>query len=76
VLKRKSGFFTFTSICLVLNGDNVDPPEDTVPEICTSDSDAERSCSAYKHILSDKGQSMTPEYMEMILIVYCASKNQ
>jgi hypothetical protein len=32
VLKRNPGFSTFTSVCQVLNGDDVDPPEDTSPE--------------------------------------------
>jgi hypothetical protein len=34
--------------------------------------DTERSFSAYKHILSHKRQSMTPENTEKILILYCA----
>jgi hypothetical protein len=38
--------------------------------------DAERPFLAYKHILSDKRQSMTQENMEKILILYCASRNQ
>jgi hypothetical protein len=32
VSKRNSGFSTFTSIYQVLNGDDVEPPEDIVPE--------------------------------------------
>jgi hypothetical protein len=32
VLKRNPGFSTFTCVCQVLNGDDVDPPEDIAPE--------------------------------------------
>jgi hypothetical protein len=32
VLRRNSEFSTFTSVCQTLNGDDVDPPEDIVPE--------------------------------------------
>jgi hypothetical protein len=32
VLKRNPGFSTFTSVCQVLNGDDVDPSEDIAPE--------------------------------------------
>jgi hypothetical protein len=32
VLKRNPGFSTFTSVCQVLNGDDVDHPEDIAPE--------------------------------------------
>jgi hypothetical protein len=83
VLRRNPGFSTFTSVCQVFNGDNVDPPEDIAPEKILllkyrplTSCDAEKFFSAYKHILSDKTQSVTPENMEKILIVYCASKNQ
>jgi hypothetical protein len=71
VLKETLGFFTFTNVCQVLNGYKAGPPEDIAPEKIASLKYAsvtsfvvERSCSAYKHILSDKGQSMTPENME------------
>jgi hypothetical protein len=32
VLKRNPGFSTYTTVCQVLNGDDVDPPEDIAPE--------------------------------------------
>jgi hypothetical protein len=32
VLKRNLGFLTNTSVCQVLNDDNVDLPEDIAPE--------------------------------------------
>jgi hypothetical protein len=32
VLERNPGFSAFTSVCQVLNGDYVDPPEDIAPE--------------------------------------------
>jgi hypothetical protein len=32
VLKRNHGFSTFTSVCQVLNGDDVDPTKDVAPE--------------------------------------------
>jgi hypothetical protein len=32
VSKRNPGFSTFTSVCQVLNGDDVDSPEDIAPE--------------------------------------------
>jgi hypothetical protein len=38
--------------------------------------DTERSISAYKHILSDKRQSVTPEIMEKILVCSVRNKNQ
>jgi hypothetical protein len=66
VLKRNPGFLAFTSVCLVLNGDDVDSPEDIAPEKIpllkyaqVSSCDAERYFSAYKHILPDKRQSVT-----------------
>jgi hypothetical protein len=62
VLKRNPGFFTFTSVCQVLNADDVDPPEDIAPEKIpllkytpVTSCDVERSFSAYKHILLIKG---------------------
>jgi hypothetical protein len=79
VLKRNPGFSTFTSVCKVLNGDDVEPPADIAhkeipllkyaPE---TSCDEESSFSAYKHIPSDKRQAMTVENMEKILIVYYA----
>jgi hypothetical protein len=39
-VKKNPGFSTFTSVCQVLNGDDVDLPEDIAPEkipLCTSD---------------------------------------
>jgi hypothetical protein len=61
VLKRNPGFFTFTSVCQVLNGDNVDPPEDIAPENTpllkyppVTSCFVEGSISTYKHILSDR----------------------
>jgi hypothetical protein len=82
MLKRNPGFSAFTSVCQVINGNNVDPPEDITPEKIpllkyapVISCDAERSFSAYKHILSDKRQSRTPENMEKIVTVYRASKN-
>jgi hypothetical protein len=78
VLKRNPGFSTFTSVCQVLNGDDVFPPEDIAPEKIpllkyapVTACDVERSFSAYEHILLDKRQSVTPENMEKILIVCC-----
>jgi hypothetical protein len=83
VLKRNSVFSTFTNVCKVLNGDDVDPPEDTASEkipllkyLPVTSCDVERSFLAYKHILSDKRKSINPENKEKILIVYYASKNQ
>jgi hypothetical protein len=35
--------------------------------------DVEGTFSAYRHILLDKRQSMTPENTKRLLIVYCAS---
>jgi hypothetical protein len=59
VLKRNYGFSTFTSVCQVPNGDNVDPPEHTAPEKIpllkyapVISCEEERSFSTYKHILS------------------------
>jgi hypothetical protein len=67
----------------VPNGDDVDPPEVIAPEKMSllkyspvTSCDVENSFSAYNHILLDKGQSMTPENMEKIPIVYCATNNQ
>jgi hypothetical protein len=37
VVKRNPGFSIFTSVCQVLNGSGVDPPEDIASEIRTSD---------------------------------------
>jgi hypothetical protein len=77
VLKRNPGFSTFTSVCQVLNGDDVDPTEDTFPEKVpllkyapVTSFDVERSFTAYKHFLSDKRQSTALENMEIVLIVY------
>jgi hypothetical protein len=76
VLERNSGFSTFTSVYQVLNGDDVDAAEDNAPEKIpllkyapVTSFDVERSFSAFKHILSDKRQSFTPENMEKFLIV-------
>jgi hypothetical protein len=76
VLKRNPGFLTFTSVCQVLNGDDADPSEDIAPEKIpllkyppVMSCDAEYFFSAFKHILSDKRQSMTPENMENILCI-------
>jgi hypothetical protein len=67
----------------VLNGDDVYPPEYIAPEKIpllnyapVTSCDVESSFSDCKHILSDKRCSVTPENMEKILILYCASKNQ
>jgi hypothetical protein len=83
VVKRNSGYLIFTSVCQIHNGDGVDPPEDIALEKIpllkcapVTPCDVERSFSVYKYILSDKRQSVTPENMEKILLVYCASKNQ
>jgi hypothetical protein len=61
VLKRNPGFLTVTSVCQVLNGDDVDPPEDIASEKIPllkyapmTSCNAERNFSAYKDILSDK----------------------
>jgi hypothetical protein len=77
-LKRNPGFSTFTSVCQVLNGADVDPLK-TAPEKIpllkyapVTSCDEEISLSSCRHILSNKRQSMTPENMENILIVYCA----
>jgi hypothetical protein len=79
LLKRISGFSAFTRVCQVLYWDDVDPAEDTAPEKIplikyahVTFCNVERSFSAYKHILSVKRQTVTPENMEKILIVYCA----
>jgi hypothetical protein len=81
VLRRNPGFSTFTSVCQVLNGEDVDPPEDIAAEKIpllnyapVTSCDVESSFPAYKHILSDEGHPVTSENMERILIVYCASK--
>jgi hypothetical protein len=70
VLKRSPGFSTFTSVCQILNGDDVTPPDDIILEKIplskyapVTSCDAEGSFSAYKHILSVKRQPMTPENM-------------
>jgi hypothetical protein len=83
VLKINPGFSAFTCVSQILNGDDVDPPEDNAPEKIpflkyapVTSCDVERAFSAYKNILSNKGQSMTLENIGKILIVYCASKNQ
>jgi hypothetical protein len=83
VLKGNLGFLTITCVCQVLNGKDIDHPKDIAPEkilllkyTSVTSCDIERSFSAYKHILSNIRQSMIPEDMENILIVYCASKNQ
>jgi hypothetical protein len=83
VLKINPVFSIFTSVCKVINGDDVDPPEDIAPEKIpllkyspVTSCDAERSFSAHKHILSDKRKSVTPENMEKFLFVYYASRNQ
>jgi hypothetical protein len=79
-VKKKPWIFDIYIVYQVLtrNGHDVDPTEDTAPEkipflkyTSVASCDVERSFSAYKHILSDKRQSMTPENMEKILIVYC-----
>jgi hypothetical protein len=61
VLNNNAGFSTFTSVCQVLNGDDVDPLEGMDPEkipllkyTSVASCNVERSFSAYKHILSDK----------------------
>jgi hypothetical protein len=63
----------------VLNADNLDPLGDIAPEKISllkyapvTSCYVKRFFSAYKHILSDKRQSMTPQNMEKILIVYFA----
>jgi hypothetical protein len=75
--------FRYLPVCQVLKRENVDSPENIAPEKIpflkyapVTSRDAERAFSAYKHILSDKRQLMTPENMEKILIAYCASKSQ
>jgi hypothetical protein len=62
VLKRNPEMSTVTNFCQVLNGDDVDPPEDIVSEKISfmkyapmASCDVESSFSSYKHILSDKG---------------------
>jgi hypothetical protein len=66
-LKRNPGFSTFPSVCQVLNGDDVVPPEDIAPEKIpllkyapVTTCDVERSFPAYKHIRLDRRQSVTP----------------
>jgi hypothetical protein len=68
VLKRNSGFPTFSSVRQVHNGDDVCPPEDIAPEKIpllkyapVASCDEEKSFSAYEHILSDERHSMIPE---------------
>jgi hypothetical protein len=67
----------------MLNGDDAELSEDIASEKIpllryapVTSFDVERSFSAYTHILSNKRQSITPENMGKILILYCASKNQ
>jgi hypothetical protein len=55
VLKRSPGCATFTSVCHVLNEDDVEPPEDIVPEKISllkyapvTSCDVECSFSAYR----------------------------
>jgi hypothetical protein len=69
--------------CPVPNRDDVNPLEDIAPKKMSllkyapvTSCDAEKSSSAYKHILSDKRKSVTPKNMGKIVILYCASKNQ
>jgi hypothetical protein len=66
-------------VCQVPNGDDVDPPEGISPEkipllkyTLVTTCDVEQSFLAYRHLLSDKRQSLTPENLEKILIVYYA----
>jgi hypothetical protein len=61
VLVRNLGFSTFTSVCEILDGDDVYPLDDIAPEKISLliyapviSCDVERSLSAYKHILSDQ----------------------
>jgi hypothetical protein len=82
-VKSNTGFSTITSVCQVLNGDDVDPAEDIAPEEIPflkyspmTSCAVERSFSAHKQILSDKKQPRPPENMGNILIVYCALKSQ
>jgi hypothetical protein len=68
-VEKNPQIFDIYQYLSVLNGDDIDPPEDIAPEkFSVKSGDLERASSAYKHILSDKRQSMTPENMEMILI--------
>jgi hypothetical protein len=63
VLRRNPVFLVSTSVYQVLNNDEADFPVDIAPEeipllkyASVTSCDVERSFSAYKHILSDKGQ--------------------
>jgi hypothetical protein len=76
VLRINLGFLTLTSVCQVINGDYVDYlEEDIAPEKILKlkcapliSCDVERFFSSYKHILSDKRQSVTQENIKSILI--------
>jgi hypothetical protein len=75
VLRINFGFLTLTSVCQVINGDYVHCLEDIAPEKILKlkyapliSCDVERSFSSYKHILSDKRQSVTQENIKSIVI--------
>jgi hypothetical protein len=68
VFIRCPGFLSCTSFCQVLDGDSVDLPEVIAPEKMpflkyapVMSCDVERSFSAYKHIISDRRQSVVPQ---------------
>jgi hypothetical protein len=57
LLKRNSEISTFTSVCQALNGDDIDPLEDIIPDeipvlkyVPVTSCDVGRSFAAYKHI--------------------------
>jgi hypothetical protein len=83
VLKRNPGFSTFSSVCQVLNGEDLDSHEDIAPEKISllkyapvTSCDVERSFSAYKHILSDRRKSMAPpKYGKDSNCVSCIKKS-
>jgi hypothetical protein len=67
---KETGFSTFTICYQILNGDDIDSPEDIAPEripllkyVSETSCNVEISISACKHILSDRKQSVAPENM-------------
>ena len=79
VLARNPGYSVLKNVSDILNGCNADLPEGFNPvtvslfkHVPLTSADVERSFSAFKLILSNKRHKLTPQHLEMMLVIYCA----
>jgi hypothetical protein len=77
-MEKNTGFKTMQSISTILNGNEAPLPKELTlsPDQLSSfkfapltSCDVERSFSMFKRMLSDNRQNLTPEHLEMMIVV-------